>query len=202
MTRLILFLFAVGMFTLSNCTYAAVIFDESTPGITLTGDASLEYESGGTPASTPNIIMLPPGSSTAYADITLEAGQQYIVSARRRTVSSGNLQFKIDLDGGLFVLDLAHSPDGGELTYQEVTYEGIYVPADATTTVKIYAGGSWGARVDYIQFEIGAPEVCGDPGTAYLPEDFNHDCYVNLADFVIFISEWLNCSDPVNVDCD
>ena len=179
----------------------AAIFDESTAGITLTGGASLEYESGGTPATTPNVILLPFGSSSAYADITLQAGQQYIVSARRRTFSSGNLQFKIDLDGQFFVLDLAHSPVGGEGTYQEVTYEGLYVPNDAVTTVRIYDSGSWDARVDYIQFEIGTLEVCGDPGTVYLPEDFSRNCYVDLADIVMFGQAWLRCTAPDDPDC-
>ena len=201
MKKLCLILIFSVILAVGDIASGLVIFDESTPGITLTGVASLEYESDGTPATTPNIILLPEGSNTAYADITLVAGEQYIVSARRRTFSSGNLQFKIDLDDQLFVLDLAHSPVGGEGTYQEVVYEGLYVPDDATTTVKIYASGSWDARVDYIQFEIGTLEVCGDPGTVYLPEDFNQNCYVDLADILMFAQVWLTCTDPANVDC-
>jgi hypothetical protein len=46
------------------------------------------------------------------------------------------------------------------------------------------------------------PSKCGDPGTVYLPQDLNQDCYVNLEDFAIFANYWLQCTDPNNTDCD
>jgi hypothetical protein len=35
----------------------------------------------------------------------------------------------------------------------------------------------------------------------YLQSDFNHDCYVNFADFAIFAGNWLTCNDPQNSAC-
>ena len=47
-----------------------------------------------------------------------------------------------------------------------------------------------------------APDVCGDPGTQYSEMDLNLDCYVNFGDFVLFASEWLDCTDPTDEACD
>lgn len=35
---------------------------------------------------------------------------------------------------------------------------------------------------------------CGDLG--YLPEDLNHDCYIDLHDLAAFASAWMRCTDP------
>ena len=43
-------------------------------------------------------------------------------------------------------------------------------------------------------------EPCGQWG--YNPMDFNFDCTVNLADFVLFAYEWLKCSDPGVLGCE
>jgi hypothetical protein len=37
--------------------------------------------------------------------------------------------------------------------------------------------------------------------TTYSEGDFNKDCYVDFADFTIFMVNWLNCTDPLNQDC-
>jgi len=34
-----------------------------------------------------------------------------------------------------------------------------------------------------------------------LPADLNGDCYVNWADFGLFASEWLQCTNPLDPDC-
>jgi hypothetical protein len=46
------------------------------------------------------------------------------------------------------------------------------------------------------------PSACGDPGTVFLPQDLNYDCYVDFYDFALFTLRWLECSDPNNPDCD
>lgn len=45
------------------------------------------------------------------------------------------------------------------------------------------------------------PTNCGDPGTIYLPEDLNFDCYVDFRDFTLMANVWLNCTDPNNIAC-
>ena len=49
MKRPCLYLMLTVMFVFANLVCGQVTFDESSPGLTLTGGASLVYESGGTP---------------------------------------------------------------------------------------------------------------------------------------------------------
>ena len=200
-----LFLFVVGAFALSNCACDAVVFDESTPGITVTGGTELAYDAGATPVAFPNVIKLSdsPSDSSAYGDVTLVVGQVYTVSARRKTFDSSSMQFKLNINGVLFAHDMAYS-GGANGTYQEITYEGVaFTPQSPTATVTLYDSGSMDARVDWIRFnEVPDPVVCGDLGTNYLPTDFNQDCYVNFKDLKEFLLKWLYCTDPINPDCD
>jgi hypothetical protein len=53
-------------------------------------------------------------------------------------------------------------------------YEGIYISS---------------VKVEVVDNEL----TCGDWG--YLPGDLNKDCYVNLADFAIFVEQWLKTSN-------
>jgi hypothetical protein len=62
--------------------------------------------------------------------------------------------------------------------------------------------------IDYIRWtNYGAllpklPENCGESGTVYKQTDLNTDCYVNEADLVQFLAEWLECTDPQGSGCD
>jgi len=51
-------------------------------------------------------------------------------------------------------------------------------------------------------YMVTAPEVCGEPGTVYLPMDFNEDCKVDIEDFAEFAAGWLQCTDPALSSCD
>lgn len=42
---------------------------------------------------------------------------------------------------------------------------------------------------------VGA-SLCGQPGTVYLKADLNRDCYVDMNDLVLFVQDWLGCTDP------
>ena len=42
-------------------------------------------------------------------------------------------------------------------------------------------------------------DYCGNWG--FYPADLNQDCYVNLADFQIMASQWLDCTHPANPGC-
>lgn len=41
----------------------------------------------------------------------------------------------------------------------------------------------------------GAPAVCGDPKTVYLPGDINKDCVVDVNDLLLLASHWLSKTD-------
>ena len=43
---------------------------------------------------------------------------------------------------------------------------------------------------------------CGEEGTVYLPGDLNKDCYIDMVDLAEFLEDWLECTDPVNEECD
>jgi hypothetical protein len=50
-------------------------------------------------------------------------------------------------------------------------------------------------KITIIEDDLG----CGDWG--YNAMDFNEDCYVNLEDFVLLALQWLDCTDPADVNC-
>lgn len=48
----------------------------------------------------------------------------------------------------------------------------------------------------------GVPQVCDDIPDPFKPEfDFDHNCYVDLADFGIFAAGWVGCNDPEDAEC-
>lgn len=59
-----------------------------------------------------------------------------------------------------------------------------------------------GMLLDDIQVSIEDNDpYCGDGNTLYLASDLNQDCYVNLADIALFVENWLQCSNPADIDC-
>jgi alpha-galactosidase len=46
----------------------------------------------------------------------------------------------------------------------------------------------------------GLPPTCASQGV-YLPADLNHDCYVNFADLMLFVEDWLKCNDSLDPMC-
>ena len=42
---------------------------------------------------------------------------------------------------------------------------------------------------------------CGDPRIPSPPGDFNNDCHVDFEDFSLLSQNWLQCTDPQNVNC-
>jgi hypothetical protein len=43
---------------------------------------------------------------------------------------------------------------------------------------------------------------CGSQGFEYMPSDLDKNCVVNINDLAIFVSKWLACNDPLDVNCD
>jgi len=126
----------------------------------------------------------------------------------------------IDIDGGLGLnppdetkgtFDVYYSQDGTGDDYV-LAVEGVEFtkdPSGILNAVKFssYTGQGHPVWIDdvFVAAESGGyegPYVCGDPGTVYLPFDFNKDCRVDLADFALFASTWLWCTDPQDPNCD
>ncbi len=137
------------------------------------------------------------------------------------TFSSGN-----ELDRGMRKVRITYSQD--DVNYSEL---GVYEFAQATgennyacNTVVDFEGNNakyvtlavvydpvnpmhnWGdpsyTGLSEIRFTRLSDPVCGDPGTVYLAGDLNKNCYIDLEDLVLLLSNWLKCSDPANIECD
>lgn len=129
----------------------AVIFDESTPGLSGTS-YGVGYEAGASPdnGSTPNMIGFG-GGANATASLSLQVGQKYKVYARRRVLANSNLSFYVDFDGVYYMWDSAFNAAAPD-TFQESQYLGYFVPQNASTVVNVRDGGPWVTRLDYVLF--------------------------------------------------
>ena len=95
-------------------------------------------------------------------------------------------------NGGSTELELA--------LYAKDEYETSYPGLADFERVRLYVRGSpYG--YDEIVVEGKYSPFCGGPGTIYSENDTNLDCYVNLADYAILASYWLECSDPNKIEC-
>ena len=50
-------------------------------------------------------------------------------------------------------------------------------------------------------YTIPPPRYCGEYGTIYHPADLDKNCRADLADFAVIASDWLECSDPGDINC-
>jgi len=88
-------------------------------------------------------------------------------------------RFDITLNGKPFV--------NGTVIDQPGYYELVVSVSSIPGMRGAYAGAN---------FRLGGTSSCGDPGHPYPTGDLNDDCYVNWADFSVFASHWLECTDP------
>jgi hypothetical protein len=81
---------------------------------------------------------------------------------------------------------------------------------ERTTTVTVAGKPGFGGqclyghtRGSFNNFKVeSVTPICGDTGTpAFKQGDLNKDCYVDVADTVIFASAWLECTDPTDASC-
>lgn len=75
-------------------------------------------------------------------------------------------------------------------------------PNNYNASVLLQSYGSTSTTIDQVSVLEGAV-TCGDivEAGAVLTADLNGDCYVEWADFGIFASQWQECNDPQNSDC-
>lgn len=80
-----------------------------------------------------------------------------------------------------------------------------------TSISQVAIGGGWNTVPtgydDFSFVDASTPQDCGNAmAMGYgLKEDFDGDCYVDLADFGIFSHDWLRCLDPLdanNLECE
>ncbi|MBN1437516.1 MAG: hypothetical protein JW936_10625 [Sedimentisphaerales bacterium] len=110
-------------------------------------------------------------------------------------------------------------PNEGPGTYRVYTDIDDLVAGKTEFTLYIYAELGWSGFIyngalflpgmslvgdsDFILsgHMVDSADFCGDDYTQYLDSDVSHDCYVNLPDLAIIASEWLQCTNPDDVDC-
>lgn len=90
------------------------------------------------------------------------------------------------------------TPNGTSISDTELgeiirSLDAIYIEADHTS------GLNW-SKLDNVVLTVSGVIKCGDIGTILLA-DLNYDCYVNLEDLALLANQWLECTDPENVDC-
>ena len=84
-------------------------------------------------------------------------------------------------------------------------YNGLELLPDGTFVTVTY--GQWDSgEIQYIKavrftleemdLILAGDPYCGQPGTVYLNGDLNRDCYVNMEDLMLLLSDWLQSSDP------
>jgi hypothetical protein len=55
---------------------------------------------------------------------------------------------------------------------------------------------------DYLFDRYLDPKICDHPAMYHITGDVNKDCKVNIDDLKIFFSNWLDCTDESNIDCE
>lgn len=135
-------------------TAQAVVFDESTSGLTYSGDGSGYYEPGATPDDgvADNEITFKAGSATAT--INLQAGQRYKIVSRRKVNDNWQFAYHLSLDGQLAYYDASLAKGEPAESYQSCTYQGYYTAVSGATVVSVHDGGGYFTRLDYLSFEI------------------------------------------------
>jgi len=140
-----LVILAAALLVLPAVAGASVVFDESTPGLILADGA------GTGPDGSVGIIGFS-GAASASANLALTAGQTYKIVASRKVLNfNNNLSFSLALNGVGCMWDDAFGPVSD--VFEQKMYQGYYRPSAATTTVMVYNGGAWVARLDYLDFQ-------------------------------------------------
>lgn len=122
---------------------------------------------------------------TSYS---INAGQTYHVEC---WVQEGYLY--MSLDGN--ILNEQWDKGSVQLTkdIKATVYPNLYLGAHPLGDLRPYTG-----NIDNLELSFYEPQ-CGDWG--YHPTDFDHNCYVDIADLAHLASTWLDCTDPKNEDC-
>ena len=77
--------------------------------------------------------------------------------------------------------------------------EPYFLYLTEATPVSVKYGAHDGTYMGALPVYVPEPPECGDWG--YHSGDLNEDCYVNFADLVTFVSEWLDCTKLADPNC-
>ncbi len=150
-------------------------FDESTDALIKTGDANPEYEAGATgDMNGTNALIFANGAfSAALALEPVSEGQTnlYRISSRRKVHATGNLNYKIGIDGTRFAIDTAIADASLNESFVESSVPGFYSDSTGSVDVSLYEGGAYAARVDYIKF-VKTNEILADESLSWTFNNF------------------------------
>ena len=136
-----------------------------------------------------------------YSIIFLAGGKRLTIDPLRNSLVgiTANTWYDVELEKNGLVCT-ARFKGSSDSTWTEWNYT---LPADESFSVDYVAIQTrLYSAIDNINVIKTGPSTCGSPGTLYKRSDFNEDCYVNLLDIALIFSEWLDCTDPANSDCD
>ncbi|MHB9035600.1 MAG: hypothetical protein ACYC64_02960 [Armatimonadota bacterium] len=123
----------------SSSSRADVTFDVNTPGIVYSGNAGISGSE-----------MQFAGDGVFTADVNLKPGATYSVYIKRFTRNGNECQFSVDIGGLFFITDYANNGVGDQPGVEWLA--GTYRAGAANTTIRLYNGGSFAARVNSVRF--------------------------------------------------
>jgi hypothetical protein len=108
-------------------------------------------------------------------------------------------------DGTTAVAEGRHTFGAGDYgIYHPITPEldGDETSVDLVVFTTYRYNSTYSVHVDFDDFLFTADyRVCSDPTHPKKDADVNQDCYVNLLDFAIIGTGWLECTDPTDETC-
>lgn len=176
-------------------------FDENVSGLILSGGSYYATVEGSFPAHTGNALGLSGVADEISGIVKLTAGQLYNVYSRRSLSIYDFSDYDIFFGDDFFYHDFAVTSDSNLDGVCRETFLKQYTPDSDSVLVTLQYCGVNGAVVDYIRFEPVFDRYCGQTDATLLEGDLNGDCAVDIADYVIFLSQWLNCYDPDDETC-
>ncbi len=136
------------------------------------------------------------GGSNSITDVQAQAGIWYDVAmVATPTAAQGDYMS--------FTIDVFLTPEGGATLQlaDDLAVTGSWnYTAGNSARITLFSGypsdgESATAYYDDVVIEIISDPVCGDKYHPYPPADLNGDCVVDIKDFAIFSSSWLDCTD-------
>ena len=114
----------------------------------------------------------------------------YLIATNNLSTPLAGVQFTMDLPVATYQVEVLHE---ASQVFTFVQNGGNYELTDDF--------GDWEVHL----YRIRGPQVvagaCGDADHAYPVGDANKDCTVDLGDFAAIGEYWLDCTDPLDLDC-
>lgn len=137
-------------------------------------------------------------SGVVTGTINLAPSTIYQVYACRKVHTNGLTNYDVQVGGKLFhdsaltISDLYNAPTYFDEAMQETKLGEILSTSSGATNVTFSNGGLWAGRVAYLRF---VESTCSDPNHYHQASDLNNNCMVDLQDFAILGSWWLETAN-------